>query len=76
MISVILILVVAVYQQILSSTEQCFIGLLRVRGGFALTEPPKMLRNKHGGSRVKSSLWPFCGRIPGPTKTVWASFDL
>ena len=29
MISVILILVVAVYQQILSSTEQGFIGLLR-----------------------------------------------
>ena len=44
-----------------------------------LTEPPNMLRSlrsRHGGSRVKSSLWPFCGRIPGPTNSVWASFDL
>ena len=32
-----------------------------------------MLCCKHGGSRVKLSLWPFCGRIPGPTDTIWAS---
>ena len=36
---------------------------------------PKMLCCKHGGSRVKLSLWPFCGRIPGPTDTIWASFE-
>ena len=29
----------------------------------------------YGGSRVKLSLWPFCGRIPGPTDTIWASFE-
>ena len=23
------------------------------------------------GSRVKLSLWPFCGRIPAPTDTIW-----
>ena len=28
-------------------------------------------RAKYGGSRVKLSLWPFCGRIPGPTDTIW-----
>ena len=30
-----------------------------VRSGFTLTEPPKMLRSRHGGSRVKSQaiLW-------------------
>ena len=27
------------------------------------------------GSRVKLSLWPFCGRIPGPTDTIWASSE-
>ena len=26
-------------------------------------------------SRVKLSLWSFCGRIPGPTDTNWASFQ-
>ena len=25
--------------------------------------------------RVKLSLWPFCGRIPAPTDTIWASFE-
>ena len=30
---------------------------------------------KHGGSRVRLSLWPFCGRIPGPTDTIWTSFE-
>ena len=34
----------------------------------------KILCCKHGGSRVTLSLWPFCGRIPGPTDTIWASF--
>ena len=34
------------------------------------TGAPKMLRCKHGGSRVNLSLWPFCGRIPGPTDTI------
>ena len=27
---------------------------------------------KHGVSRVKLSLWSFCGRIPGPTDTILA----
>ena len=40
-----------------------------------LGSTPKMLRCKHGGSRVKLSLWPFCGRIPGPTDTIWASSE-
>ena len=26
-------------------------------------------------SRVKLSLWPFYGRIPAPTDTIWASFE-
>ena len=45
------------------------------RDGFMQTGTPKMLCCKHGGSRVKLSLWPFCGRIPGPTDTIWASFE-
>ena len=47
-------------------------GLLKteVRDGFKLTGTPKMLCCKHGNSRVKVSLWPFCGRIPGPTDTI------
>ena len=38
-------------------------GLLQteVRDGFMQTGTPKMLCCKHGGSRVKLSLWPFCG---------------
>ena len=53
-------------------------GLLEteVRDGFMQTAgTPKMLSCKHGGSRVKLSLWPFCGRIPGPIDTIWASFQ-
>ena len=46
-------------------------GLLEteVRDGFVQTGTPKMLCCKHGSSRVKLSLWPFCARIPGPTDT-------
>ena len=29
-----------------------------------------MLCCKHGGWRVKLSLWPFCGRIPAPIHTI------
>ena len=48
-----------------------------VGGGFPLTEMRNMLRSKHdGGSRVKSSLWPLCRRIPGPTKGIRATFKL
>ena len=36
------------------------------------TGTPKMLYCKRGGSRVKLSLWPFRGRIPGATDTIWA----
>ena len=32
-----------------------------VRDGFMQTGTPKMHCYKHGGSRVKLSLWPFCG---------------
>ena len=32
-----------------------------------------MLCFKAGSSRVKLSLWPFCGLIPGPTDTIWAA---
>ena len=46
-----------------------------VRDGFVQTGTPKMLCCKHGGSRVKLSLWPFCARIPGPTDTIWARFE-
>ena len=46
-----------------------------MREGFAQTGTPKLLSCKAGGSRVKLSLWPFCGRIPGPTNTIWASFE-
>ena len=35
------------------------------------TGRPKMLCFKHGGSRVKLSVWFFSGRIPGPTDTIW-----
>ena len=53
-------------------------GLLEteVRDGFMQTGTPKMLSYKHGGSRVKLSLWPFCGRIPGPTDSIWATSGL
>ena len=47
-----------------------------VRDGFMETGTPKMLCCKHDGSRVKLSLWPFCGRIPGPTDTIRASFEI
>ena len=30
---------------------------------------------KHGGSRVKLSLLPFCGWIPRPTKAIWTRFE-
>ena len=46
-----------------------------VREGFVKTGTPKMLCCKAGSSRVKLSLWPFCGQIPGPTDTIWASFE-
>ena len=45
------------------------------KNGFMQTGTPKMLCCKHGGSRVNLSLWPFCGRSPGPTDTIWASFE-
>ena len=52
-------------------------GLLEteVRDGFMQTGTPKMLCGRHGGSRVKLSLWPFYGRIPGPTGTLWDNTD-
>ena len=52
-------------------------GLLEteVRDGFMQTGWPKMLCCKHGDSRVKLSLWPFCGRNPAPTDTIWASLE-
>ena len=46
-----------------------------MRDGFVQAGKPKMLFCKHGGSRVKLSLWPFCARIPGPTENIWASFE-
>ena len=60
-----------------NDSSPCVSGLLRteVRDGFMHTGTPKVLCCKHGGSRVKLSLWPFCGRIPGPTDTIWASFE-
>ena len=52
-------------------------GLLEteVRDGFVQTGTRKMLCCKHGGSRVKLSLWPFCARISGPNDTIWARFE-
>ena len=41
------------------------------RWSFMLTESPNMLCSP----RVKLSLWPFCGWIPGPTKAIWASLE-
>ena len=57
--------------------EPCVSVLLEteVRDGFMRIRTPKRLCYKHGGSRVKLSLWPFCGRIPGPTDTIWQSFE-
>ena len=46
-----------------------------MRDGFMQTGTPKMLCCKDGGSRVKFSLWSFCERIPGPTDTIWTSFE-
>ena len=59
-------------------TGECVSGLLgpEVKDGFIQTGMPKMLCCKHGGSRVKLSPWPFCGRIPEPTDTIWASFEI
>ena len=37
-----------------------------------LTESPNMLCSRHGGPRVKLSLWPFCGWILRLTKAIWA----
>ena len=55
----------------------CVSGLVdpEVSEDLMQTGTPKMLCCKHGGSRVKKSLWPFCGRIPDPTDTIWASFE-
>ena len=57
--------------------EPCVPRLLEteVRDGFMQTGTSKMLCCKHGGSRVKLSLWPFYGGIPGPSDTIWASFE-
>ena len=57
--------------------EPCESGLLEteVREGFVQTGTPEMLCCKGGSSRVKLSLWPLCGRIPGPTDTIWASLE-
>ena len=46
-----------------------------VRDGFMQTGTPSLLCSKHSGWRVKLPLWPFCGWIPGATKTIWARFD-
>ena len=52
------------------------VHLIRVKPGhISQTGTPKMLCCKDGDSRVKLSLWPFCGRIPGPTDTIWASCE-
>ena len=40
-----------------------------------LTESPNILCSRHGGPRVKLSLWPFCGWIPGPTKAILARWS-
>ena len=57
--------------------EPCVSGLLEteVRDNFMKTGTPKMFCCNHGGPRVKVSRWPFCGRIPGPTDTIWASSE-
>ena len=47
-----------------------------MRDDFIETGTPKVFVSSHGGSRVKLSLWPFCGWILGPTKAIWARFDL
>ena len=47
-----------------------------VRDNFIATGKSKVSVSSNGGSRVKLSLWPFCGWILGPTKAIWARFDL
>ena len=47
-----------------------------VRDNFIATGTSKVFVSSHGGSRVKLSLWPFCGWILGPTKAIWERFDL
>ena len=37
-----------------------------MRDDFIATGTPKVFVSSHGGSRVKLSLWPFCGWILGP----------
>ena len=50
-------------------------AILSLRDVFVQTGTPKTFCCKDGGSRVKLSPWPFCARIPGPTDTIWASFE-
>ena len=47
-----------------------------VRDNLIATGKSKVFVASNGGSRVKLSLWPFCGWIRGPTNAIWARFDL
>ena len=47
-----------------------------MRDNLIATGKSKVFVASNGGSREKLSLWPFCGWIRGPTKAIWARFDL